>query len=58
MSYLCLISLGLHPTLYLKGTGGLCVKQPNRNAAHPPPPTVELRNEWNFTSILPYVFMA
>jgi hypothetical protein len=42
------------------GNGATCpgAKRPRREADHPAPANAEVHNEWNYTSIPPYVFMT
>jgi hypothetical protein len=51
---------GAHPASYLMGTGALSlgVKRPGREADHSPPCSTDVKNEWSYTSISQYVFMA
>jgi hypothetical protein len=47
-------SLTSHPAHCTMVTGSFPgVKQPGRGADHPPPPTAEVENEYNYTSIPP-----
>jgi hypothetical protein len=50
---------GAHPASYPMGTRGSFpeVKRQRPEADHSPPPSAEI-NEWSYTSIPPYVFMA
>jgi hypothetical protein len=36
----------------------LRLKQGGRGAIHSPPPAVEIKNTWSYTSIPPYVFIV
>jgi hypothetical protein len=54
-------SAGAHPTSYLRGIGGsfLGVKQPGREANHPPPSSAEVKKVCGAMPALPhYAFMA
>jgi len=60
LSRLVQIGSGAHPTSYQTVTGvfSLVLNRPVREADRSPPFSVELKNGWSYTSILPYVFMA
>jgi len=44
-----------HPASYSMGTGVVSrrVERPGRDADHSPPSSVEIKNEWSYTSTLP-----
>jgi hypothetical protein len=46
------------PIQWLLGALSMGVKQPGREADHPPPTCAEVRNTWIYTSTPPHVFMA
>jgi hypothetical protein len=43
---------------WLLGALSLGVKRPGHEAEHSPPSSAKVKNEWNCTSITPYIFMA
>jgi hypothetical protein len=47
-----------HPPIqWVPGTFSLGIRWPGRDANHSPPVNAEVKNEWSYTSSLPYVFM-
>jgi hypothetical protein len=51
---------GAHPTCYpMRNVGfSLGIKQPGREADHPPSSRPDVKNEWRYTSAPQYAFMA
>jgi hypothetical protein len=54
------VSVGVHPTSYSMGTGGISpgVKRQGREADHSPPTSGEVKRMWIYASISPFAFMA
>jgi hypothetical protein len=48
----------LTPIQWVSGAFFLGVNRPRREADHSPPPSVEVRNAWSYTSSPHYAFMA
>jgi hypothetical protein len=46
------------PIQWIPGAFVLGVRRPGHEADHSPPPSVEVRNAWSYTSTPPYVFMT
>jgi hypothetical protein len=51
---------GTHSASYSPDTRGFSVrlKRPKREANHWPPSSAKVKNEWNYTSMLPHAFMV
>jgi hypothetical protein len=54
------LALGLtqYPIQWAPETSVEGIKRPVREADHSPPSSAEVKNAWNYTSTLLYVFMA